>query len=185
MTEVYLPVIGFEGLYEVSNQGKVRSLPRKRAGQSYGGKILKTSLDHCTGYMLLVLHDSGRRQSSRVHVLVAEAFLGPRPKGLFVLHGPNGTSDNSAANLSYGTPAQNMADKRRDGTHTEGELIGNSKLTKEKVIEIYCSPEPGIRFAEKYGVTKGAISLIRSGKNWRSVTCSLPDRSLRSGDCQK
>ena len=172
MTEVYRPVVGFEGLYEVSNQGRVRKTD---------GKQLKLTLD--PRYWTATLFSP--RQKRSVHSLVAEAFLGPRPDGMVVRHGPNGPLDNSVENLSYGTQRQNIHDKSRDGTWQIADTAAHRILTSDQVKVIYQSAEESPVLAEHYGVHQTTIRKIWRRKNWGSVTCHLPDRPIRSGGCQK
>ncbi len=121
MTE-WKPIEGFEGYYEVSSDGQVRSLDRTVPGpwgpQKLKGRILRPAPSVPCGHFTVLLCKDGNQKSFRIHALVAEAFLGSCPPGLEVRHGPNGVKDNSVANLSYGTHKQNLReDKRRDGTH--------------------------------------------------------------------
>ena len=74
--EEWKPVVGYEGLYKVSNQGRVRSLPRN----STSGKILKLKTN-TDGYLLATLYKDGKSKSYRVHRLVALAFI-PNPNNL-------------------------------------------------------------------------------------------------------
>lgn len=182
MTEAYRPVVGYEGLYEVSNQGRVRSLPRpgkQRPWRTYGGKLLTATIDHY--YFVVGLQGSSRT----VHSLVAEAFLGPRPDGMVVRHGPNGPLDNSVENLSYGTQRQNIHDKKRDGTWQVADTAARRILTSDQVKVIYQSTEQSPALAEHYGVHQTTIRKIWMRRNWGSVTCHLPDRPIRSDGCQK
>lgn len=111
--ERWLPVPGFEGLYEVSNHGRVRS--RRRKG-SRGG-ILRASPDGF-GYPLVGFYRGGRRVAARrVHSLVAQVFIGPMPEGHEVRHLDGDPSNCRVANLSYGTRLMNMADQRWHGTN--------------------------------------------------------------------
>lgn len=124
--EHWLPVVGWEGRYEVSDREQVRSLDRVIHDKNglrtrrFKGRVLTPWVNH-GGYLVVGLPSDGR--SSRhtinrlVHRLVAEAFLGPCPEGMEVLHGPRGTSDNTPANLRYGTPSENRFDTVRDGTN--------------------------------------------------------------------
>ena len=109
--ERWLPVVGFEGLYEVSNLGRVRSLPRPCTP----GKILIARAMH-HGYMLLHLSAKGVRTARTVHSLVCEAFHGPAPTGHTVAHENGDPADNRAANLSWKTWSANHLDKHRHGT---------------------------------------------------------------------
>ena len=94
----------------------------------------------------------GTIKHQAVHVLVLEAFVGPRPEGMWALHGPlryaDGTPDNRLSNLEWGTPSKNNGpDKTRDVTHPpfhgtvlRGEAHGSAKLNWGTVQEFPCSP---------------------------------------------
>jgi hypothetical protein len=180
MYELWRPIPGWEGLYEASSLGRVRSLPRDRNGRTYGGRLLTAVLN--PRYYAVRLRDSGtgRSRSESVHALVAAAFLGPRPKGMVVRHGPGGCLDNSIANLSYGTQQENIYDKRRDGTWLIGDTAARRILHSSEVAEIYQSSETSPALAARYGVSETTIRKIWAGKNWRSVTRQLPQRAVRS-----
>jgi hypothetical protein len=121
--EQWRPVVGFEGKYEVSDYGRVRSVDRLvhdrdgRRTREFRGKVLVPWQSSQYGHVSVSLSARPGPMKRQVHVLVAEAFLGPRPDGLLVLHGPNGVRDNSVGNLRYGTPRQNLLDTNRDGTN--------------------------------------------------------------------
>jgi len=122
MTEIWLPVVGYEGLYEVSSEGRVRSLG-KVLTDSLGRtrrikpRILKRSYSH--GYPSIGLHGPQRSCTRTVHILVMEAFIGPRPPGLNeIRHYPDPDKNNARLeNLSYGTHSQNAFDRVEHGTH--------------------------------------------------------------------
>lgn len=125
MTERWLPVVGFEGLYEVSDMGRVRSLdrvlPYERVDQ-YSGRVLQIDRRRRgqllqpgrkpSGHVSVAL---GRGQSRDVHVLVLEAFVGPCPEGKEALHGNDVGNDNRLANLRWGTRSENVFDAIRNG----------------------------------------------------------------------
>ncbi len=118
MTEIWKPVLRREGEYEVSNLGRVRSLDRciecvNGSRRKVKGKLLKPSLATGDFYYRV---SQGRNEAIRLHVLVAEAFLGPRPSGLEVRHKNGDRHDSRASNLSYGTHLENMRDAVRHGT---------------------------------------------------------------------
>lgn len=111
--ERWLPVIGFEGIYEVSDQGRVRSLDRTVPHGHTGtrraaGKYLSPVIDS-GGYPFVHL---GRRPQRRVriHVLVLETFVGPRPAGLYGLHGDDNKTNGRLSNLRWGTQSENISD---------------------------------------------------------------------------
>ena len=114
MEEHWKPIPGYEGFYEASNLGSIQSLDRYSNGRKLKGKVLTKSR---TGtYHAVTLYLDGKAKTVRVQYLVTLAFIGPRPKGLHILHGPKGSFDNSLDNLSYGTRSDNMIDRKRDGT---------------------------------------------------------------------
>lgn len=123
---MWLPIRGYEGVYEVSNLGNVRSLDRYCNGRWPGStrfypgrKLNPTPLRYTRGpdYLVVTLRYNGSRDYKKVHHLVAEAFLGPRPEGLLIRHLNGDGGDNRAENLAYGTHAENAADAIRHGTY--------------------------------------------------------------------
>jgi hypothetical protein len=99
---MWLRVVGFEDEYEVSSQGRVRSLRT--------GRILKTP---CSGRDYPMVEMAGR--TWRVHILMAEAFLGSRPVDRIALHYNGVKSDNRIVNVRWGTYRENYADAVRNG----------------------------------------------------------------------
>lgn len=104
--ERWLPVVGYEGLYEVSDQGRVRRVP----------SVLKLTPDGA-GRLQVGLSKNGVSKTRRVHHLVAEAFIGPRPEGLETRHLDDNSGNNQVSNLAYGTTAENRQDMLRNGGH--------------------------------------------------------------------
>jgi hypothetical protein len=120
--EKWLPVRGWEGLYEVSNMGRVRSLDRtveRSDGKvaQFRGRDLKINVG-VNGYPRVGLTDSSRGITSylaNVHVLVAEAFVEGEAPGLHILHYDDDKTNNVWTNLRWGTPAENVQDTLRNG----------------------------------------------------------------------
>lgn len=105
--ERWLPVVGWDGLYEVSDQGRVLSV---RTG------LMKSLAVHTiSGYHMVTLKSNGRRKTYHVHRLVLDAFVGPLPDGLVSCHNNGDPQDNRLANLRYDTPSANNFDKVRHG----------------------------------------------------------------------
>jgi hypothetical protein len=88
------------------------------------------------GYIQVTLTKDGVSKVIHAHTLVAEAFIGPRPSGMNILHEDGNQSNNHVYNLRYGTQKQNHADARAHGTWVHGEKVGNAKLTEKDVLEI-------------------------------------------------
>lgn len=175
--EHWLPVVGYEGWYEVSSLGRVRSVTRRIAVQTpqglklktYRSRVLSQTPDSRRKYLMVHLCRSGENTTRLVHQLVAEAFIGPRPDEHEVRHGPNGNRDNRASQLSYGTKKENAADCVRDHATIRGEKAGMAKLTWDAVTEIrrrVASGETQRMLAAEFGVTFQNISMIVLGKTW-------------------
>lgn len=111
MGERWAPVPGYEGRYEVSTAGRVRSYAFSRP------KILSQSIRRDDGYPRVTLILAGVRKTVAVHRLVATAFLGPRPDGLETRHLDGNAGNPRLENLRYGTPSQNAFDRIRHGTN--------------------------------------------------------------------
>jgi hypothetical protein len=108
--EEWRPVVGYEGRYEVSSLGRVKSTLLREP------RILRPGIDRY-GYQLLALHKDGKQTTRKVHVLVARAFHGSRPAGLDVMHLDGDSLNNAVANLAYGSRSQNLLDAVRHGTN--------------------------------------------------------------------
>lgn len=120
--EEWRPVIGWEGSYQVSNLGRVKSLARKHVPRE---RMLRTTLN-AQGYLKVMLAITGARGKNRVvHQLVAEAFIGPRPdgpEGAEIRHLDGDHFNNVPGNLRYGSHGENQADSVRHGTHNMGRV---------------------------------------------------------------
>lgn len=111
---------GYEGLYAVSNHGRVRYLPRlvsraHTAPYMAEGGILAPRRGNPYGHLAVTLTDQrGRPQKRYIHHLVAEAFIPRVPGKPLVLHGPGGKQDNRVSNLRWGDQSDNEKDKYRE-----------------------------------------------------------------------
>jgi len=182
--EQWLPVVGYEGVYEVSDMGRVRSLDREvwrksRSGNEYvwirPGRVMKQhripdSPIRWRQYWQIRLHVSGASRHHMVHRLVTEAFLGPLPPGMQCRHGPGGMLDNTLGNLCYGTAFENQADRVRDGTANIGSQNPNSKLTEEDVAQVRARRAAGESqkaLAAEFEVSTATISMVVTGYRWK------------------
>lgn len=101
MREIWLPVVGYEGLYEVSNWGRVKSLNYKNTHRE---KILIPWAKD-DGYLMVRLYNKGKSKYRSIHQLVAEAFI-PNPNGYTIVHHINhedkiSRQDNRVENLQW------------------------------------------------------------------------------------
>ncbi|MDP3939854.1 MAG: NUMOD4 domain-containing protein, partial [Deltaproteobacteria bacterium] len=134
--EEWRAVVGYEGLYEASSRGSIRSLPRRTPhylGGTVvrGGKLLKGCLQN--GYRQVSLSKQGKTHTYHVHTLVARAFLGVRPVGMLVCHRDGKKPNNNKANLRYAYPQGNSDDMKAHGTVLRGERHGYAKMTDRRV----------------------------------------------------
>lgn len=113
----WAPVVGYEGIYEVSSDGRVRSLRRLDArGRLVGGRELSISL-HPSGHQVVKLSRDGVSESAKLHRIVLIAFAGLPPDGCEVLHYDGDPANNHVENLRWGTRSENLRDSVRHGTH--------------------------------------------------------------------
>jgi len=165
--EIWVPLPGMEGRYEVSDQGRVRSVARSivRANgrrQDFRVRVLKQAIDS-SGYRMvgLVAEQGGRPIPRQVHRLVLRAFAGEPPEGQVACHGPGGKLDNRLSNLYWGTRSRNNgADRHRDGVMTQ------AKLSEEEVLRIRADSRPQAVIAREYGVSQSTVCDIKSGRLW-------------------
>ena len=121
--ENFKPVPGYEGYYEVSDHGTVRSVQRvvmrsNGAPQTIRARVRKT-YQKKTGHLSTSLSKNGRIKSWDIHTLVMRAFVGPLPEGMEVRHLDGNAQNNHLSNLRYGTRAENDQDMLRHGTGYE------------------------------------------------------------------
>lgn len=124
--EEWRPIPGYEGIYEVSDTGRVRSVDRyvpPGAGVTprfrRGG--MRAPRSDAKGYKYVPLYSAGQVKSWQVHRLVLLAFVGPPPEeGRYALHNNGVSSDNRLCNLRWGSPSANILDSVAHGTHFNG-----------------------------------------------------------------
>ena len=160
--EIWLPIPGFQG-YEASSHGRIRSVWRETPRVIVGYK-------HPDGYRITQFKYG---TTLTFHALVALAFLGPCPPGLEVCHNNGNPTDNRPRNLRYDTHKNNLADRSKHGRTVMGERHHLAKLTSEDVKEILALSASGVSkraLAARFNVTRGSISHIKAGRNWKHIT---------------
>lgn len=171
--ERWLPVRGYEGLYEVSDLGRVRSLDRIVSGpRTWRGRILTPTLNN-VGYLGVMLSDGIRGVVlRRVHRLVLDAFCRPPRPGEQANHRDFNKTNNRLENLEWTTPRENHAHAKAGGRIAHGEQNANAKLTEKAVLEIRARASRGESqraLATEYGISQSNVFRIASRKLWRHV----------------
>lgn len=121
-SELWKPVVGYEGLYEVSDLGRVK---RIKAAQGTRPGMILAPIEGKRGYLSVHLHGSGARKLVRIHRLVADAFHGVSPLPL-VRHLDGNPKNNIPSNLAHGTAQENANDRVAHGN----QFLGNQNSVK-------------------------------------------------------
>ena len=182
--EEFRPIPHYEGAYEVSATGVVRSIPRvvlRRSGRPLAvtGGVLSATVSN-RGYMRVSLSVAGGLRRWGVHQLVAAAWL-PKPprkigthKGGFVVNHKDGSKlNNHVSNLEYIDTAANLRHARATGLlSAKGELNNKAKVGEAQVREIrelYSQGWRQVQLAARFGIDQTSVSRIVLRKSWAHV----------------
>lgn len=178
MEEEWRDIRGFEGYYQVSNLGRVRSLNRTitcSLGKSFKkkGKVLSMNKFSSSGYRICMLTKGKIRENKFFHRLVCQAFL-PNPENKpFVNHIDNDKLNNNITNLEWSTPMENTTHAKNIGVIKNGLDHYCSKLSTSDVKDIYYLAIKGElsqkEIARLYGISQSGVSNIKNNKIWKSV----------------
>lgn len=166
--EIWKDVVGYEGWYEVSSYGRVRNV-RKRS-RTYIGRILKPKRKQ-NGYLEFCLCRNDKRHFFTAHRLVAEAFLGPRPRGLETNHKNGDKANNHLDNLEYLSHSDNEKHAYRIGIKSfKGSKNNNHILTENDIPRIRKLLTEGNLTQKEigaiYNVHRVTIGDIKSERRW-------------------
>lgn len=181
--ESWRPVVGFEGIYEVSDYGNVRALDRVMPSGRWGfctrkGGLMKAKLNK-RGYFVIGLRANGSRKWKGVSQLVCEAFHGGRPSPAHqAAHFPDpNPQNNRASNLRWATSLENHGDRAVHGTLLKGVRNAAAILTDDQVRAIRAEYTPGrsrhpgnqAALSARFGVCPAHIQNIANGRGWEHV----------------
>lgn len=182
--ERWAPITGYEGLYSVSDHGRVRR--ETTATNRRAGWHIKPSVSKALGYARVNLHRDGGQTTLYVHRLVAEAFIGPCPPDAEVNHRDGSKANNVASNLEYLTHAENGQHARDTGlaNPARGKSNARTKLSEADVRRLRrnaLAPRSKVRqLAESMGVTERQAVRVMKGERWQHLAY-LPGEHVRRG----
>ena len=163
--EQWKDIIGWEGYYQVSDLGNIKSLKRKGVTnygeRDYAGSCVNP-IKCKSGYIAVNLTKQGFRQQKHIHVAVLEAFIGERPYKYDACHNNGIRSDCRLENLRWDTRKNNHADKKKHGT-TQRNV---KKITKEIADKIKQLTIPISDIATMYGISNTQIWRIKTDRSW-------------------
>lgn len=166
LAEIWRPVVGFEGRYEVSNLGRVRRTFTSR-GHRYGD--LLRGVPQKSGHIQVQLTPSTSAKSRMMllHHVVLEAFVGGCPVGYETRHLDGNPQNNVLSNLCWGTHVENMEDRERHGRTSRNERHATAKLSDMQVAEMRKRAGDGERgraLAREFGIGYSQAQRIISGQ---------------------
>jgi hypothetical protein len=172
--EVWKDVINYEGLYQVSNLGRVKSVSRYikhwRGGFLKSKEIIKKPFKSKSGYLIIELSKNSSKDKFLIHRLVAEAFIPNTDNKPQVNHINGIKTDNRVENLEWNTRSENIKHADSKGLRNlKGVNNANAKLSEKEVIEIRQSENSIDALAVKYNVGTTCIKKILNKKTWRHI----------------
>ena len=175
--EEWRAIPGFEGFYEASSCGRVRSLTRTITATSrWGtpqvyereGRVLKLKRDR-DGYLGCHLAVGPVNKHVKAHQVVCLAFHGPAEPGQVVAHCDGSRDNNRPENLRWATHKENHGDRRLHGTHPSGPAHPRTRTTPEMAAEVKRMRARGSTqqaIADSFGVSQATIGKILGGTHW-------------------
>ena len=165
-SEIWKDVVGYEGLYKVSNKGNVHSVARKDSmGRKWGGVTLRPSHNNTGGYLSVDLYKNGTRKKKRVHRLVAEVFI-PNPNNYSEInHKDENKTNNHVENLEWCTSKYNI----NHGTRTErtSKKVRAINIKTGVVTTFSSTAESGRKGYDQGAVSKASRGIYYGGNLYK------------------
>ncbi len=174
--EEFRDVSSYEGYYQVSNLGRVRSVDRviERKNwrkQSFKGRVLKSAM--VKGYLRVGLCKNGVCKDNLIHRLVGVEFIPNSESKPYINHKDGVKDNNVVSNLEWTTPRENSDHATENGFMASGERVFNSKLTEKDVSDIRDKYDGGSQsmrnLAVEYGVSGNTIHAAINRVTWRHI----------------
>jgi hypothetical protein len=176
--EIWKDVVGYEGLYQVSNLGRIKSLEKKRIGlkdqkiRTYKELILKQKMN-IYGYFEVSLYSNNVSKHFKSHRIICEAFLPNLENKRQVNHKNGIKSDNRLENLEWATSSENTKHSFDNGFQkpASGEKNGHSILTEKDVLMIRSGE---LKMTQRqmalfFNVKPSTINCIIKRRNWKHI----------------
>lgn len=165
--ETWKDIKGYEGIYQVSDLGRVKSLDRIIERKNGNGSFFKKGQiqklqDNGNGYKYKQLKHNGKSNNFYIHKLVMETFVGQRPNEMVICHKDGDKSNNRLDNLRYDTATENNIDQFRHN-NKKGKLEIKDVL---KVREMYKQGFSTKEISDYFNVGKWVVLRIKNGKNY-------------------
>lgn len=167
MNEIWKDIPGYEGRYQASDMGRIRSVDRfvscgqgGRGSRLVRGRVLRPAGQKTDPHLRVTL--GHKANGTPVHTLVALTFLGPRPHGADIRHLDGDPLNNSASNLEYGSRTDNILDVYRIGRPWRTLTVTDVQDIRARLE----SGEKGAHIAKRYGVTESCVSAIKGGRSY-------------------
>lgn len=185
MMEEWRDIVDFEGRYQVSNLGQVRSLARVEPYGRWGKGGLRTvkggirrqtwsGSDKSRFLSVSVKDATGKLHSLKVHLCVLTTFQGPRPSSEHDgCHNDGDRANNALSNLRWDTKSGNNQDKVAHGTHNKGVRNNSAKLTEDDVRNMRLHFDDGATLqsqADRFAISVSTAGKIRARQLWKHVT---------------
>lgn len=179
MPEQWKPVPGYEGLYEVSDHGRVKRCAKRVYARNRWGMCWRNhppiivAQSETRGHRRVTLCKDGQPRMYFVHRLIAFAFLGAPPPGKpFACHKDGRHNNNVVDNIYWGSAADNSQDQIRHGVQVRGERVASARLTDADVPRIRRRHAQGATYrdiAKEYRVNDRTIKLCVIGQTWKHI----------------
>lgn len=165
--ERWLPITGYDGLYEISSYGRIISL--------YFGYNLRAIHINSNGYYFVKLNKNGLQETIDVHILVARHFI-PNPLNLKEVNHLKGKLNNYYKDLEWTTASKNQIHAYATGLkrRLRHEENPKAKLSQSQVLEIANSSYSPKELSAIYNVSVSAVNHIRKGRCWTEITGKQP-----------
>lgn len=171
MKEIWKDIPDYEGLYQASNLGRIKSLIPWAGTQS---RILKPANCDKYGHLGVALTLNKKHKTFPVHQLVLNTFVGKCPRGMECRHLDGNRINNKLKNLKWGTHSENMKDRIEHGTYQYGPDNPNVKLNIKQVNIIKYLIKTRIlaqrEIAEIFNIHQTTVHYIKKGKLWQTIS---------------